>query len=155
VALLVACGSDKDETQPSAGSPVATAPPPTFTPGPVMPCRDMPPPQAVDPIQPPGPGVPAANAAFLGAWEGMAGSEHAGLVVSRVDAREAESFYIFGVLRGGLVSQFRPDGSLHQGGNSHITFTWSFGRDPNVLESVRREGNNSVTYTMKKCTLQP
>jgi hypothetical protein len=157
VCLLLACsGSDEaKQAEPAPGGGTAV-PEPTFTPGPILPCKDMPPLQALEsPITPPGPGVPSHLGAFLGAWEGTAGGEHVGLVIMTVDAREAVSFYIYGPLRGRLVSQFRPDGSLHQGGNSQITFTWSFGRDPNVLESKRMEGNNSITYTMKKCTLEP
>ncbi|HLF76467.1 MAG TPA: hypothetical protein VJB57_03165 [Dehalococcoidia bacterium] len=123
--------------------------------GPIQPCTGLPPAQAIEPVIKPGQDVPADKARFSGAWEGMAGSEYAGLVVTNLSATDATSFYVFGNLRGRLVSQFRADGSLHQGGNQQITYTWSFGATPNVLESVRQEGNDRVAYTMRKCTLQP
>jgi hypothetical protein len=157
MSLLTACsGSDSGKVG-APGVAEGTQPPEaTFTPAPLQQCRDMPSLQAIEgPIMALGEGVPQQHARFLGAWEGTAEGQHVGLVVINVDAREAVSFYIYGALRGRLVSPFRPDGTLHHGGNSHITFTWSFGRDPNTLESLRREGNNTVNYTMKKCTLEP
>jgi hypothetical protein len=123
--------------------------------GPVEACKELPPAQAIETVVAPGPEVSKEKARFSGAWEGMAGSDFAGLVVTNVTETDATSFYVFGTLRGRLVSQFRPDGSLHQGGNQQITFTWSFGASPNVLQVLRLEGNNRVEYTMKRCTLQP
>jgi hypothetical protein len=150
--FFAACGGGSKPRSPAA---IATAE--AKSAGPVLPCQDMPPLQAIEGgrIVPPGADIPPNLAAYSGAWEGVAGSQHAGLVVVSMTAQEATGFYIFGGLRGRIVSEFQPDGSLHQGGRGQITFTWSRGRDVNELLSVRQEGNDTITYTMRRCELAP
>ena len=146
--LTTSCSSGQSDEGKSAPATAANS-------GPAPACKDLPPARAIEPIVAPGRDVPANLAAFSGAWEGNDGATYAGLVVQNVDAKEATSFYVYGPLRGRFVSQFLPDGSLHQGGSQQITFTWTLDKDRAGMTAVRLEGNNRSTYAMKKCTLQP
>ncbi len=78
-----------------------------------------------------------------------------GLIVLSVDDKEATSVYFYGPLSGRLVSQFQPDGSLHQGGTQQIQFTWTLAPGGTTMLGVRKEGSAVSSYEMKKCTLQP
>jgi len=149
--LTIACGSN--DSKPPSPAALATAE--SKAAGPVEACKDLPPAIAFPNVTAPGPEVPPDRAAFWGAWEGTASGRLAWLVVETVDARAATNTLHFAGTTGGGLAEFRDDGSLHLGGRGQITYTWAKGRDVNELAGVRQEGNDTITYAMRRCTLQP
>lgn len=101
--------------------------------------------------------VPAALAAYSGAWEGLWGGSAASpsaLIVRSVTATRVEATYVFQGVASVMnmnVTAARPAGPLTFGDS--VLFTWTLSPDGTRLGGTRTSAGQASSVTMNRCRL--